>query len=58
MKHKMKEWSLSGENINLKNKKLMQQDISNPELYGDLVYKFKKMTGNPNFSDVFKRLPM
>ena len=37
-------------------KKLMQQGISNPEFYGDLVYKFKKIIGNPNFSDVFKRI--
>ena len=33
----------------------MQQGISNPEFYGDLVYKFKKIIGNPNFSDLFKR---
>ena len=32
----------------------MQQGISNPDLYGDLVYKFKKIIGNPNFSDLFK----
>ena len=24
----------------------MQQGICNPELYGDLVYKFKKIIGN------------
>ena len=24
--------------------------------YGDLVYKFKKIIGNPNFSDLFKRI--
>ena len=34
----------------------MQQGICNPELYGDLVYKFKKTIGNPNFSDLFKRI--
>ena len=34
----------------------MQKGISNPELYGDLVYKFKKIIGNPNFSDLFKRI--
>ena len=34
----------------------MQQGISNPEFYGDLVYKFKKIIGNPNFSDLFKRI--
>ena len=33
----------------------MQQGICNPEFYGDLVYKFKKIIGNPNFSDLFKR---
>ena len=32
----------------------MQQGISNPEFYGDLVYKFKKIIGNPNFPDLFK----
>ena len=33
----------------------MQQGISYPEFYGDLVNKFKKIIGNPNFSDLFKR---
>ena len=33
----------------------MQQGISNPEFYEDLVYKFKKIIGNQNFSDLFKR---
>ena len=37
-------------------KKLMQQGISNPEFYGDLVYKFMKIIGNPNFSDLFTRI--
>ena len=37
-------------------KKLMQQGICNPEFYGDLVYTFKKIIGNPNFSDLFKRI--
>ena len=37
-------------------KKLMQQGIFNPEFYGDWVYKFKKMIGNPNFSDLLKRI--
>ena len=32
-------------------KKLLQQGISNPELYGDLLYK-----ENTNFSDLFKRI--
>ena len=30
-------------------KKLMQQGICNPEFYIDLVYRFKKIIGNPNF---------
>ena len=34
----------------------MQQGICNPEFYGDLVYKFKKIIRNPNFSDLFKRI--
>ena len=34
-------------------KKLLQQGISNPEFCRDLVY-FKKIIGNPNFSDLFK----
>ena len=33
----------------------MQQGICNPEFYGDLVNKFKKIIGNPNFSNLFKR---
>ena len=37
-------------------KKLMQQCISYPEFYGDLVYKFKKIIGNPNFFDLFRRI--
>ena len=34
----------------------MQQGICNPEFYGDLVYKFKKIIGNPNFSNLLKRI--
>ena len=34
----------------------MQQGIINPEFYGDLVYKFKKIIGNPNFNYLFKRI--
>ena len=37
-------------------KKLMQQGICNPEFYGDLVYKFNRIIGNPNFSNLFKRI--
>ena len=34
----------------------MRQGISNPEFYGDFVYKFKKIIGNPNFFDLFKHI--
>ena len=34
----------------------MQQDIFNPKFYEDLVNKFNKIIGNPNFSDLFKRI--
>ena len=37
-------------------KKLIQQGISEPEFYGDLVYKFKKIVGKPNFSEQFKKI--
>ena len=30
--------------------------ISEPIFYGDLVYKFKRIVGNPNFSNQFKKI--
>ena len=44
------------EKYHVSHKKLMQQGICNPEFYGDLVYKFKKIIGNPNFSNLLKRI--
>ena len=41
-------------NIGLKT--LLQQGISEPIVYGDLVYKFKRIVGKPNFSDQFKKI--
>ena len=41
-------------NIGLKN--LLQQGISEPIFYGDLVYKFKRIVGKANFSDQFKNI--
>ena len=35
---------------------LLQQGISEPIFYGDLVYKFKRIVGNPHFSDQFKKI--
>ena len=37
-------------------KKGMQHGFSNQDINGDLVYKFKKIIGNPKFSDLFKRI--
>ena len=36
-------------------KTLLQQGISEPIFYGDLVYEFKRIVGKPNFSDQFKK---
>ena len=36
-------------------KTLLQQGIFKPIFYGDLVYKFKRIVGKPNFSDQFKK---
>ena len=41
-------------NIGLKT--LLQQGISEPMFYGDLVYKFKRSVGKPQFSDEFKMI--
>ena len=30
--------------------------ISEPLFYGDLVYKFKRIVGKPNFNDQFKKI--
>ena len=35
---------------------LLQQGISEPIFYGNLVYKFKRIVGKPNFSDQFKKI--
>ena len=37
-------------------KTLLQQGISEPKFYGDLVYNFKRIVGEPNFSDQFKKI--
>ena len=41
-------------NIGLKT--LLQQGESEPIFYGDLVYKFKRIIGKPNFSGQFKKI--
>ena len=37
-------------------KSLLQQGISDPEFYGDLVYRFRKIVGKSNFSEQFRKL--
>ena len=34
------------------------QGLSEPEFYGDLVYKFKKIRGMTDFSDQFRKIIM
>ena len=41
---------------NIRLRTLFQRGISEPIFYGDLVYKFKRIVGNPNFSDQFKKI--
>ena len=37
-------------------KTLLQQGISEPEFYSDLVYRFRKIVGHSNFSEQFRKL--
>ena len=37
-------------------KRLLHQGLSEPEFYGDLVYKFKKIVGRADFSDQFRKI--
>ena len=41
-------------NVGLKS--LLQQGLSEPEFYGDLVYKFNKIVGRSDFSDQFRKI--
>ena len=41
-------------NVGLKS--LLHQGLSDPEFYGDLVYKFKKIRGMTDFSNRFRKL--
>ena len=43
-------------NVGLKS--LFHQGLSEPEFYGDLVYKFKKIRGMTDFSDQFRKIIM
>ena len=35
---------------------LLHQGLSEPEVYGDLVYKFKKIMGRTDFADQFRKI--
>ena len=37
-------------------KTLLLQGLSEPEFYGDLVYKFKTIVGRADFSDQFRKI--
>ena len=37
-------------------RKHLQQGISEPEFYGDIVYRRRKIVGKSNFSEQFKKL--
>ena len=41
-------------NVSLRN--LLQQGISEPEFYGDLIYRIRKLVGKLNFSEQFRKL--
>ena len=41
-------------NVGLKS--LLNQGLSEPEFYGDLVYKFKNIMGTTDFSDQFRKI--
>ena len=44
--------------FNVRLKSLLHQGLSEPEFYGDLVYKFKKIMGMTDFSDLFRKIIM
>ena len=45
-------------NYNVGLKSLLHLGLSEPEFYGDLVYKFKKIRGMTDFSDQFRKIIM
>ena len=42
--------------FNVELKFLLHQDLSEPEFYGDLVYKFKMIMDRKEFSDQFRKI--
>ena len=43
------------EKLNVSLRKLLQQGISEPDFYGDFVYRIRKIVGKSNFSGQFKK---
>ena len=43
------------EKYNVSLRKLLQQGISEPEFYGDFVYRIRKIVGKSNFSEQFRK---
>ena len=44
------------EKYNVSLRKLLQQGISEPEFYGDLVHRIRKIVGKSNFAEQFRKL--
>ena len=44
------------EKYNVSLRKLLQQGISEPEFYGDLVYRMRKIVGKSNILEQFRKL--
>ena len=42
--------------FNVRLKSLSHQGLSEPEFYGDIIYKFKKIMGRTDFSDQFRKI--
>ena len=42
--------------IEVSSKRLLSEGLSEPEFYGDLVYKFKKLIGINDFSFQFRKI--
>ena len=44
------------EKYNVSLRKLLQQGILEPEFYGELVYRIRKIVGKYNFAEQFRKL--
>ena len=49
---------ISAQTLHCYLKSLLHQGLSEPEFYGDLVYKFKKIRGLNDFSDQLRKIIM